>query len=79
MYTHWQLIKFRDGRRKDPQMAPIADKLSDEDIDPLAHWPSSLLYLRFGLARRPLLRLQFCSESKGDPDATHRPGYPRSV
>jgi cytochrome c553 len=36
MYTHWQLIKFRDGRRKDPQMSPFAAKLSDEDMADLA-------------------------------------------
>ena len=36
MYTHWQLIKFRDGRRKDPQMTPFAEKLSDEDMADLA-------------------------------------------
>ena len=36
MYTHWTLIKFRDGRRKDPQMSPIAEKLSDEDMADLA-------------------------------------------
>ena len=26
-FTHWQLIKYRDGRRKDPQMSPLAEKL----------------------------------------------------
>jgi len=36
MYTHWQLIKFRDGRRKDSQMTPFAEKLSDEDMADLA-------------------------------------------
>jgi cytochrome c553 len=36
MYTHWQLIKFRDGRRKDAQMTPFAEKLSDEDMADLA-------------------------------------------
>lgn len=36
MYTHWQLIKFRDGRRKDPQMSPFAEKLSDADMADLA-------------------------------------------
>jgi cytochrome c553 len=36
MYTHWQLIKYRDGRRKDPQMSPIAEKLTDEDMADLA-------------------------------------------
>jgi len=36
MFTHWQLIKYRDGRRKDAQMSPIAEKLSDEDMADLA-------------------------------------------
>jgi cytochrome c553 len=36
MFTHWQLIKYRDGRRKDPQMSPFAAKLSDEDMADLA-------------------------------------------
>jgi cytochrome c553 len=36
MFTHWQLIKYRDGRRKDPQMTPFAAKLSDEDMADLA-------------------------------------------
>ena len=36
MFTHWQLIKFRDGRRKDPQMSPLAEKLGDEDMADLA-------------------------------------------
>ena len=30
--THWQLIMYRDGRRKDPQMTPFAEKLSDGDM-----------------------------------------------
>jgi cytochrome c553 len=36
MYTHWQLIKFRDGRRKDAKMSPFAEKLSDADMADLA-------------------------------------------
>jgi cytochrome c553 len=36
MFTHWQLIKYRDGRRQDPQMSPFAAKLSDEDMADLA-------------------------------------------
>lgn len=36
MYTHWQLIKFRDGRRKDAQMSPAAEKLTDTDLADLA-------------------------------------------
>src|SRR6266446_6395280 len=35
-FTHWQLIKFRDGRRKDPQMSPFATNLSDADMADLA-------------------------------------------
>ena len=31
-YTHWQLVMFRNQRRRDPQMTPIAAKLSDEDM-----------------------------------------------
>ena len=35
-FTHWQLIKFRDGRRKDPLMSPFAQSLSDTDMADLA-------------------------------------------
>jgi cytochrome c553 len=35
-YTHWQLILFRDQRRKDPQMSPVAASLSDADMADLA-------------------------------------------
>jgi cytochrome c553 len=35
-FSHWQLIKFRDGRRKDAQMSPFALNLSDEDMADLA-------------------------------------------
>jgi cytochrome c553 len=36
MFTHWQLIKYRDGRRKDPQMTPFAANMTDEDMADLA-------------------------------------------
>jgi cytochrome c553 len=36
IFTHWQLIKYRDGRRKDPQMSPAAEQLSDQDMADLA-------------------------------------------
>jgi len=36
MYTHWQLIKFRDGRRKNDQMTQFVAKLTDEDMAELA-------------------------------------------
>lgn len=35
-FTHWQLLKYRDGRRQDPQMSPFVEKLTDEDIGDLA-------------------------------------------
>ena len=31
-FTHWQLIKYKDGRRKDPQMTPFVQTLSDADM-----------------------------------------------
>jgi cytochrome c553 len=36
MYTHWQLLKFRDGRRRDPLMSPFAAPLGDDDMADLA-------------------------------------------
>jgi cytochrome c553 len=36
MFTHWQLIKFRDGRRKNDQMIAFVTKLTDEDLADLA-------------------------------------------
>ena len=36
MFTHWQLVKYRDGRRKDKLMSPFAAKLSDRDMADLA-------------------------------------------
>jgi cytochrome c553 len=36
MFTHWQLIKYRDGRRKDPQMSPFAANLTDGEMADLA-------------------------------------------
>jgi cytochrome c553 len=35
-FTHWQLIKYRDGRRKDPQMTPLTEKMTDADMADLA-------------------------------------------
>jgi len=46
-FTHWQLIKYRDGRRKDPQMSPFAASLSDADMADLAAYYA---------AQRPLPR-----------------------
>jgi cytochrome c553 len=35
-YLHWQLLLYRDKRRVDPQMAPIAVALSESDMADLA-------------------------------------------
>jgi cytochrome c553 len=35
-YTHWQLLMYRDGRRTDPQMTPLARNLGNEDLGDLA-------------------------------------------
>ena len=35
-YTHWQIVLFRDGRRRDPQMSPFAANLTEADIADLA-------------------------------------------
>ena len=35
-FTHWTLIKFRDGRRKDPVMSPFATNLTDADMADLS-------------------------------------------
>ena len=47
-FTHWQLIKYKDGRRKDPQMSPFAQQLSDTDMADLAAF-----YLAQPARRRP--------------------------
>jgi cytochrome c553 len=36
-----QLMQFRDGRRNDPQMAPFAAKLSDQDMNDLGAYFSA--------------------------------------
>jgi cytochrome c553 len=36
MYTHWQLIKFQDGRRKNEPMQPFVANLSSDDMADLA-------------------------------------------
>lgn len=41
-YLVKQMKAFRDGDRKDPMMSPMAAPLSDDDIDNLAAYFSSL-------------------------------------
>lgn len=41
-FTHWALIKFRDGRRRDPQMSPFAAGLGDADMADLAAYYAAM-------------------------------------
>ena len=76
-FTHWQLIKFRDGRRKDPQMSPFAQNLSDADMADLAAYyeaqqprprpPASTDPAKV-TAGKQLADLHHCS-------SCHRPGF----
>jgi cytochrome c553 len=74
-FTHWQLIKYRDGRRKDPQMSPLAEKLDDTDMADLAAFyaaqpprarPAATDAARVA-AGRQLAELHHCT-------SCHRPG-----
>ncbi len=74
-FTHWQLIKYRDGRRKDPQMSPLAEKLDDADMADLAAFyaaqpprarPAATDAARVAAGRR-LAELHHCT-------SCHRPG-----
>jgi cytochrome c553 len=38
IYLHWQLMLYRDGRRKDAQMTPLAASLGDDDMTNVAAW-----------------------------------------
>jgi len=74
-FTHWQLIKFRDGRRKDPQMTPFAVNLADTDMADLAAYYAT---------QRPLQRAAVTDPAKVDVGrqlaeqhhcvSCHRPG-----
>ena len=74
-FTHWQLIKYRDGRRKDPQMSPLAQGLSDADMADLAAYfesqrprrrPAATVPAKAAAGRR-LADLHHCT-------SCHRPG-----
>jgi len=41
-FIQWQLVFFRSGTRKNEQMQPIVESLSNEDIRNLAAWFASL-------------------------------------
>lgn len=83
IYLHWQLILYRDKRRVDPQMAPIAAGLSDADMADLAAWFAAqkpAAATSGGAARvesgQRLAQAYHCNECHG-PDYSGRDYAPR--
>jgi cytochrome c553 len=83
-YTHWQLIMYRDGRRRDPQMSPFAVNLSDADMADLAAYyavqppqprPAAIDRAR-AAAGRPLAEQHNCIACHG-PRLLGQQGVPR--
>jgi cytochrome c553 len=83
-YTHWQLIMYRDGRRRDPQMSPAAVNLSDADMADLAAYyaaqPSRSRPAAIDAARaaagQPLAQQHNCISCHG-PRLLGQQGVPR--
>ena len=83
-YTHWQLIMYRDGRRRDPQMSPFAVNLSDADMAYLAAYyaaqPPRARPARIDTARaaagQPIAQQQNCTSCHG-PRLMGQQGVPR--
>jgi len=72
-YTHWQLIMYRDGRRRDAQMSPFGVNLSDADMADLAAYyaaqpprrrPAAIDAARVTTGR-PLAEAQHCTSCHG--------------
>lgn len=72
-YTHWQLIMYRDGRRRDAQMSPFATNLTDADMADLAAYyaaqsprsrPAAIDAGR-AAAGRPLAEAHHCTSCHG--------------
>jgi cytochrome c553 len=83
-YTHWQLIMYRDGRRRDPQMTPFGVNLTDADMADLAAYyatqvprrrPAAIDPAR-AAAGRPLADAQHCTSCHG-PTLMGQQGVPR--
>jgi len=89
IYLHWQLMLYRDKRRADPQMAPIAAALGDADMAALSAWfaaqrpapgaapPGDAARIEPG---RQLAETYHCNQCHGrDFDGGERAGAPMSV
>jgi cytochrome c553 len=83
-FTHWALIKFRDGRRKDPLMSPFATSLTDRDMADLAAYYAAQtprprpqgVDAGKAAAGRPLATLHHCT-SCHRPDLSGQHQIPR--
>ncbi len=83
-YTHWQLIMYRDGRRRDAQMSPLAVNLTDADMADLAAYyaaqPPRSRPAAIDAARaetgRPLAEAHRCTSCHG-PDLLGQQAVPR--
>lgn len=84
-YTHWQLIMYRDGRRRDPQMSPAAAGLTDADMADLSAYyaaqppgksrPNPVDAAR-AAAGRPLAQTYHCTSCHG-PELRGQQAVPR--
>ena len=83
-YTHWQLIMYRDGRRRDPQMSPFAVNLTDADMAELSAYyaaqrgrrrPAAIDPAR-AAAGRPVADAQKCTSCHG-PELAGQQAVPR--
>ena len=83
-FTHWALIKFRDGRRKDPLMSPFAANLTDADMADLSAYYAAqaprpraqAVDAAKAAAGRPLATLHHCT-SCHRPDLSGQLQIPR--
>jgi cytochrome c553 len=83
-YTHWQLIMYRDGRRRDAQMSPLAANLTDGDMADLAAYYATQSPRRRTTAvdaaraeaGRPLAEAHRCTSCHG-PDLLGQQAVPR--
>jgi cytochrome c553 len=84
-YTHWQLIMFRDGRRRDPQMTPFVQNLTDEDLGDLSAYyaqqpatgrPAAIDAAK-AAAGAPIAQAHHCTSCHGPQLMGQHPNVPR--
>jgi cytochrome c553 len=84
MHTFLQLVQFREKRRRDPQMSPFAEKLTDDDMQDMAAYfaAQQAAPVKFeadaakSIAGRKLLEMHHCG-SCHMPDLSGQNQIPR--